>query len=176
LQELHKQRRQFPVEKSDFRYYRKPAFISFFLFYLFCFGISFSLIRNSPAISKHIAGELMQLGLPHSKKFMNLPYGTIVSFPFLFYGVRRLLWNVMTRYEISSSQIRLLAGSLNRKEQIVHISNLREITFKQSLIEAPFGIGSLVLQSGNAGLIIKGIYNVRYVAENLRGKLPSGLF
>ena len=115
----------------------------------------------------------MQLGIPLLKKFLNLPYGTIASLPFLIYGVRRLLWNVMTRYEITSSQIRLLAGSLNRREQIFHISNLHEITFKQSLIEAPFGIGSLVLKSVNAELIIKGIYNVRYVAESIRGTLDG---
>jgi hypothetical protein len=168
-----RQRRQFQVEKSDYLYNRKPAFISFLLVYLFCFGIGFALINNSPAISKQIAGELMQLGIPHFKKFQNLPYGTIASFPFLIYGVRRLLWNVMTSYKITSSQISLLAGSLNRREQIFHISNLHEITFKQSLIEAPFGIGSLVLKSGNAELIIKGIYNVKYVAESIRGTLDG---
>jgi uncharacterized membrane protein YdbT with pleckstrin-like domain len=164
------------VEKSDFRYYRKPAFISFLLIYLFCFVISFYLIKNSPAISKHIAGELMQLGIPHAKKFLGLPYGTIVSFPLIIYGVRRLLWNVMTRYEITTSRIRLLAGSLNRKEQIFQISNMQEITFKQSLIEAPFGIGSLIFKRGNAELIIKGIYNVRYVAESIRGTFPTGSY
>jgi uncharacterized membrane protein YdbT with pleckstrin-like domain len=161
------------VEKSEDLYNRKPAFISFLLTYLFCFGLAFFLIKNSPAISKQIAGELMQLGIPHFKKFLDLPYGTIASFPFLIYGVHRLLWNVMTSYKITSSQISLLAGSLNRREQILHISNLNEITFKQSLIEAPFGIGSLVLKSGKAELIIKGIYNVKYVAESIRGKLAG---
>ncbi len=162
------------MEKSDFRYSRKPAFISFLLIYLCCFGISFLLIKNSPVISKYIAGELMQFGIPHAKKFLTLPYGTIVSFPFLIYGVSRLLWNVMTSYEITSSQIRLLEGSLNRKEVIFRISNLHEITFKQSLIEAPFGIGSLILKRGNAELIIRGIYNVRFVTEAIRGMSPAG--
>lgn len=159
------------MEKAEDLYNRKPAFISFLLVYLFCFGIAFFLIKNSPAISKQIAGELMQLGIPHFKKFQDLPYGTIASFPFLIYGVYRLLWNVMTSYIITSSQITLLAGSLNRREQIFHISNLHEITFRQSLLETPFGIGSLVLKKGNAELIIKGIYNVKYVAESIRGKL-----
>jgi len=157
------------VEKSDFNYKRKPAFISFLLVYLFCFGISLLLIENSPAISREIARQVMKLNIPHANQFQNLPYGTIFSLPFLIYGIRTLLWNMMTSYEITSSQIRLLAGSLSRKERIFLISNIHEITFKQSLIEAPFRTGSLVLRRGNAELTIKGIYDIGYVVESIRG-------
>jgi uncharacterized membrane protein YdbT with pleckstrin-like domain len=161
------------VDNSEFYYNRKPAFISFLLVYFFCFGISFLLTRNSPVISKQIAEQVIKFGIPHSGRLQTLPLGTIISLPFFIYGVRRLLWNVMTSYEITYSQIRLLAGSLSRKEQLFSIPNLHEITFKQSLIEAPFGIGSLVLKKGNAEFIIKGIYNVVYVAETIR-ETPAG--
>ena len=161
------------MEQSDFQYKRKPAFISFLLVYLLCLGISLLLIENSPAISKEINRLIMKLGIPHSNKFQNLPYGTILSFPFLIYGIRMLLWNAMTSYEITPSQIRLLAGSLSRKERVFLISNLHEITFKQSLIEAPFRVGSLVLKKGNTTVTIKGIYDVGYVVESIRGKTDA---
>ena len=158
------------MEKSDFRYSRKPAFISFLIIYLCCFGISLLLIENSTEISREIARQVMKLGILHSDRLQKLPYGIILSVPFLIYGIRVLLWNVMSSYEITSSEIRLFAGSLSRNEQIFPISDLHDITFKQSLIEAPFGIGSLVLQRGNAKLTIKGIYDVRYVVDSIRGK------
>ena len=158
------------MEESDFHYSRKPAFISFLVVYLFCFGISLLLIRNSPEISKEIARQVVKLGIFHSNKLQNLPYGIIFSLPFLIYGIRSLLWNVMTSYDITSSQIRVLAGSLSRNEHFYLISNLHDITFKQSLIEAPFGIGALILQKGSAKLTIKGIYNVRYVVDSIRAK------
>ncbi len=161
------------MERSDFQYKRKPAFISFLFVYLFCFGVSLLLIRNSPAISREITRQVMKLNIPHSNQFQNLPYGTIFSLPFLIYGIRTLLWNIMTSYEITSTQIRLLAGSLSRKERIFLISNIHEITFKQSLIEAPFHAGSLVLKRGNAELTIKGIYDIGYVVESIRGKADS---
>ncbi len=161
------------MEKSDFYYKRKPAFISFLLVYLFCFGISLLLKENSPAISREITRWVMKLDIPYLHKFQNLPYGTILSFPFLIYGIRMLLWNVMTSYEITSSQIRLLAGSLSRKERIFLVSSFHEITFKQSLIEAPFRAGSLVFKRGNAELTIKGIYDVGYVVESIRGKVDA---
>ena len=159
------------MEKTDFEYKRKPAFISFIPIYFFCFGISFWLINSSPEISREITRQgLTHLGIPHLKLLWNLPYGVIFSIPFLIYGIRTLLWNIMTIYEITSSEIRLLTGSLSRKERLFFISDLYEISFKQNLIETPFGIGSLILKKGVGQLIIKGVYNVRYVVESLRGK------
>ncbi len=162
------------MEASDFHYSGKPAFISFLVVYLVCFGSFMLLIRYSPEISKGIASQIVKLGISHLNKLQNLPYGTILSLPFLIYGIRSLLWNVMTSYDITSSQIRLLAGSLIRSEKVFPLSNLHDISFKQSLIEAPFGVGSLVLQKGSAKLSIKGIYNVRYVVDSIRANtFPS---
>ena len=158
------------MEHPDFHYSRKPAFISFLVIYLICFGISLLLIRHSPEISREIGKQIGRLGILYSHKLQTLPYGIIVCLPFLIYGIRSLLWNVMTSYDITSSQIRLLAGSLIRNEQVFPISNLHDISFKQSLIEAPFGIGSLILQKGSAKLTIKGVYNVRYVVDSIRAR------
>ncbi len=159
--------------KSDFNYKHKPAFISFLLTYLLCFGISFLLIYNSLLISKEIISQIIaKLGIPRSNHFWNLPYGIIFSFPFLIYGIRKLLWNIMSIYEISSSEFRLLIGSISRKEHFFLASDFDTISLKQNLIETPFGVGSLILDSKERGrLIIRGVYNVRSVIEVIRHNL-----
>jgi hypothetical protein len=164
------------MEKPDFNYKRKPAFISFLLVYLFCFGISFLLIKNSPAISKVISGQIIvRFNIPLPDFLWNLPYGIILSLPFLIYGIRKVLWNLMSIYEFNSSEIRLLTGSLSRKEHFFHISDFFEVSFKQNLIETPFGVGCLILTSMKGGrrLIIKGVYNVKSVVEVLRSGLGA---
>lgn len=164
------------MEKPDFNYKRKPAFISFLLVYLFCFGISFLLIDNSPAISKVISGQIIvRFNIPLPDFLWNLPYGIILSLPFLIYGIRKVLWNLMSIYEFNSSEIRLLTGSLSRKEHFFHISDFFEVSFKQNLIETPFGVGCLILTSMKGGrrLIIKGVYNVKSVVEVLRSGLGA---
>lgn len=158
------------MEKTGFYYKRKPAFISFLLVYISCFGISFLLIDHSPAISMEITRQIAKLPMLHSNILLKLPYGTIFSLPFLIYGIRTLLWNIMTSYEITSTEIHLLAGSLTRREHYFLISNYYELSFKQSLIEAPFRAGTLILRKDGAELFIKGVYDVRYIAESLRGK------
>ncbi len=158
------------METSAFYYKRKPAFISFLLVYIASFGVSFLLIDHTQAISREVTGYMAKLPIPHPNILLKLPYGTIFSFPFLIYGIRTLLWNMMTSYEITPSEIHLLAGSLTRKERYFLISNFYEISFKQSLIEAPFRAGTLILRKDGAEVIIKGVYDVRCVAESLRGK------
>lgn len=80
----------------------------------------------------------------------------------------------MSSYELNSSEIRLLIGHLIRNERFFLISSFNEISFKQNLIEAPFHVGSLVLKAkGRSQLIIKGVYNVRYVVECLRKKVDT---
>lgn len=158
------------MEKPDFNYRRKPAFISFLLVYFFCFAIAYLLIDNSSAISKEITALVnARLDMQRFNLLINLPYGIIFSLPFLIYGIRKLLWNLMSVYEINSSEIRLLTGSLIRTEQFFHISDFYGISFKQNLIETPLGIGCLILDLRHKSrLIIRGVYNVKYVAEVLR--------
>lgn len=158
------------MEKTGFYYKRKPAFISFLLVYISCFSISFLLIDHTQAIHREVAGYIMKLPIPYPNLLLKLPYGIIFSLPFLIYGIHTLLWNMMTSYEITPSEIRLLAGSLTRKERYFLISNFYEMSFKQSLIEAPFRVGTLILIKNGAQLAIKGVYDVKYVAESLRGK------
>ena len=44
-----------------------------------------------------------------------------------------------------------------------------EVSFKQNLIETPFRVGTLILNRRRGGqLIIKGVHNIRSVAESLR--------
>lgn len=158
------------MEKTEFYYKRKPAIISFLLVYIICFGISYWLINNSPAISKEINRYVItQLSIPHSNLISNLPYGKIFSLFFLLYGIRTLLWNLMSSYEMSSSEIRMLTGHVSRKEQFFPLLDFYEVSFEQNLIETPFRVGTLILNRRRGGeLIIKGVYNIRSVAESLR--------
>jgi hypothetical protein len=158
------------MEKSGFYYKHKPAIISFLLIYIICFGISYWLINNSPAIAKEINRYVItRLPIPHSNLLLNLPYGKIFSLFFLFYGIRTLLWNLMSSYEISSSEIKMLTGHVNRQEQLFPLLDFYEVSFKQNLIETPFRVGTLILNRRRGGqLIIKGVYNIRTLAESLR--------
>lgn len=166
------------MEKPELNYRRKPAFISFLHAYLICFGVSFLLIDKSPAISGEITGQIIaRLNIPMSNILLELPYGTIISVPFLICGIRKILWNLMSLYEINPSEIRLMTGSLSRKERFYVISEFFELSFKQNLLETPFGVGSISLRSIKSGrwLIIKGVYNVKNVVEILRSGLGASL-
>jgi hypothetical protein len=158
------------MEKAEFYYKRKPAIISFLLIYIICFGISYWLINNSPAISKEITRYVIsRIPAPYSNHLFNLPYGKLFFLFFLYYGVRTLLWNLMSSYEISSFEIRMLTGHISRREQFFSLSDFYEVSFKQNLIETPFGVGSLILGRRRGGqLILKGVHSVRSVAESLR--------
>jgi hypothetical protein len=158
------------MEKAEFYYKRKPAIISFLLIYIICFGISCWLINNSPAISKEINRYVIgRIPAPYSNHLSNLPYGKLFSLFFLYYGIRTLLWNLMSSYEMNSFEIRMLTGHLSRKEQFFPLSDFYEISLKQNLIETPFRVGSLILGRRRGGqLTIKGVHSVRSVAESLR--------
>ncbi|GBE04541.1 MAG TPA: hypothetical protein ENG95_04770 [Nitrospirae bacterium] len=164
------------MEQPEFIYKRKPAFISFLLVYLFCFGISYLLIHGSRVVSGVVTEQVLErLAIERSHQLRDLPYGIILSVPFIFYGIRRLLWNIMSSYEINSTEIRLLTGSLIRKERFFEISGFYGISFRQNLLETPFGIGCIILAPRAKGrkLFIRGVFEVRSVVEALRPGLVS---
>lgn len=158
------------VEETDFYYKHKPSFVSFLFVYLLCSGVSLWLISNSPMVSKKIVDLIKLLNIPHLNFLYTLPFGKLLSVPFVIYGVRVLMWNLMSYYEIDLTRIRLIAGHLIRKEQFILVSDIHEISFRQNLIEAPFHIGSLLLKTRNGEFVIRGIYNVKQVVETLRKK------
>ncbi|UCF87406.1 MAG: PH domain-containing protein [Nitrospiraceae bacterium] len=163
-----------PMEETAFHYRKKPAFISFLLLYILCFGISYFLIDNSSIISEEIKRQVMRLFNTQLPAYLrNIPYGVIISVPFLIWGVRKLLWNVMSSYELTETEIRLITGSLSRKEQFYPVTDFFQISFRQNLIEAPFGAGTLILTRLKTGkrLAIRGVYRVKHVAEVLRSGL-----
>lgn len=163
------------MEKTDFSFNRKPAFASFLVTYLVCFGIAFLLIRYSPAVSSKIIDHIIApLGIAGLGFLSRLPYGILLSLPFIIYGLRLILWNLMSRYEITESEIRFLGGSLVRTERFFPVSGFCEVSFKQNLLEAPFGIGQMIL-GGDDGdkLIMKGVYGVKSVVEALRAAMES---
>lgn len=132
--------------------------------------MAYLLIQQSPAISKKVLELLALFRVPRIPLLNELPYGKLLSIPFLIYGIRVLLWNLMSYYEIETTKIRLLTGHLTRKEQFVLVSDIHEISFKQNLLEAPFRIGSLLLHTRMGEFTIKGVYRVKQVAEDLRKK------
>lgn len=158
------------MEKADYYYKHKPSFVSFLFIYFVCSGVSLWLISNSPMVSKKIVDLVRPLNIPYIGLIYNLPLGKLLSIPFIIYGVRVLIWNLMSYYEIDPTRIRLITGHLIRKEQFILVSDINEISFRQNLIEAPFRIGSLLLKTRNGEFVIRGIYNVKQVVETLRKK------
>jgi hypothetical protein len=163
------------MKGSEFSYIRKPAFMSFLTTYLFCFGIAFLLIAFSPTISRQFVRLIgAELSLPASNPLGELPYGIIFSFPFLIYGLRTLLWNLMSSYEINSSRISLLTGSLVRKERFFSVSDFCDVSFWQNLFEAPLSIGKVTLAKRDGDrLLIRGVHNIKSVVEALRISIDS---
>jgi len=164
------------MEKTDFYYKRKPAFLSFTLVYIFCFVIAILLIINSSTVSQAVNEQLIaRLRIPQKVPVRELPYGLIFSLPFLIYGIYRALWNIMSIYEFKTSEIRLITGSLIRKEKFFAVHEFFRISFRQNLFEAPFGIGSITLISIKTGkrLIIRGVYGVKSVVETIRAGLGA---
>lgn len=160
------------MEKPAFTYKHKPAFISFMLIYFLCFVFAYWLIDNSHDLSRRVGTlVLVQLGLSRSNFLWKVPYGIVFSLPLLIFGLRTLLWNLMSFYEFTPSEIRLLTGTLSRKERFYSMADFYEISFKQNVLEAPFRIGSLIL-TPHVGkpLLVRGVYNVKSVVESLRSR------
>jgi hypothetical protein len=134
---------------------------------------SILLIKYSPVISQEVTSQIMKIDILRSNIIQTLPFGIIFSIPFIIYGTRTLLWNLMTTYEIDLSQLRLLSGSLSRKEHVYLIASYNEISYKQNIIEAPFRIGSLILYMSHEPIIIKGVYDVQVVIESLRREMDN---
>lgn len=158
------------MEKRTFTYKHKPAFISFILIYILCFVLAYWMIDNSHFLSEKFGKlVLVQLGISRSNLLWKVPYGIVFSLPLLFFGLRTLLWNLMSFYEFTSSDIRLLTGTLSRKERFYSMADFYEISFKQNVLETPFRIGSLIL-TPHVGkpLFVRGVYNVKSVVESLR--------
>ncbi len=113
---------------------------------------------------------LSLIHVPRVNLLQNLPYGKLLSIPFIVYGLRIFLWNIMSYYEIDTSRIRLLTGHLARREEFVLVSDIHEISFKQNVLEAPFQVGSLLLKTRAGEFNIRGVYRVKQVVEDLRRK------
>lgn len=158
------------MEGIEFFYKRKPALASFLPLYIFCFGLAFLFIYYSPIISTVFIKHLLAFWkLDPSHWLHKIPYGIILSPPFVVFGAHKILWNLMSSYEIDRQGIRLLTGSLTRKERFFPSSDLHEISFNQNVLEAPFGIGMLIIKgNGGVNLNLKGVCDVKTAAEFLR--------
>ena len=157
----------------DLFYRRKPAFISFLPTYLFCFVMSFLLVYFSSDLSRWINDQLFSLLRPTPDPLIlrRMNYGMILAVPFVLFGMRRALWNSMSRYEVNTDGIHLLTGTLARKEYHLGFRDFEDVTFKQNIMEAPFKVGTLILKSGNLGEgRLKGFYNVKNLVDVIRLK------
>jgi hypothetical protein len=151
-----------------------PAFISFLPVYVFCIGSTYCLLRFSSFIDNFIFQNLARAGISQLTALQRIPFSAILSLPFALYAARTLLWNLMSRYEIGISGVRLLTGSLTRKEIFYPASILKfeEISFEQNLLEAPFDIGTLVLkpEKGGNNIFVKGVTKIKLVVKALRSE------
>ena len=149
-----------------------PALVSFLPVYVLCIGITFALLRFSSSVDSFIFQSLGRTGISQLTTVPRFPISAIICLPFALYAARTILWNLMSRYEISMSGIRLLAGSLTRREVFYPSSVFRfkEIFFKQNVLEAPFGVGTLILrpERGGSNIVVKGVKKIKSVVKVLR--------
>ena len=164
----------------DSAYKQMPAFVSFLPGYVFCIGITFCLLHFSFSVDNFVFRILARTGISQVPALQKLPYSVIFSLPFAVYAARTMLWNFMTRYEFSMSGVRLLAGSLKRREIFYPSSvfKFKEISFEQNLLEAPFDIGTLILkpEKGGNNIIVKGVRKIRMVMKMLRSENEMSSF
>ena len=164
----------------DSEYKQMPAFVSFLPGFLLCIGITFCLLHFSSSIDNLVFRSLARTGIPQVSALQKLPYSVILSFPFALYAARTIVWNFMSRYEFSMSGVRLLTGSLKRKEIFYPSSvfKFKEVSFEQNLLEAPFNIGTLILkpERGGNNIIVKGVRKIRLVIKMLRSENEMSTF
>ena len=157
-----------------------PAFVSFLPGYLFCIGITFCLLHFSSSVDDLVFRSLARKGIPQVPALQELPYSVILSLPFALYAARTMVWNFMSRYEFSMSGVRLLTGSLKRKEVFYPSSvfKFKEVSFEQNLLEAPFDIGTLILkpEKGGNNIIVKGVRKIGLVIKMLRSENEMSSF
>jgi len=98
----------------------------------------------------------------------------MLSIPFVLFGLRKALWNVMTYYEIDADGVHLFTGILTRKDFHLTFHEFDDVSFNQSLLEAPFKVGTLVLKSRKLGECgVRGVHDVKNLVDQIRLKKPE---
>jgi hypothetical protein len=118
--------------KPGLYYRRKPAFVSFLPYYFFCFVASFLLVHFSPHLSRWINAQVFSLlKTAPPRILLEMNYGTLLAVPFVFFGMRKLLWNAMSRYDIDTDEVHVLTGTLARKEYRLSLKEFDDVSFRQ---------------------------------------------
>jgi hypothetical protein len=160
------------LTKPDLSYRRKPAFVTFLPDYFFWFLVSFLLVHFSPPLSRLINDQIFSLlkTTPH-RILLQIGYGMVLAVPFVLFGIRKLMWNAMSRYEVDTDGVRVLTGTLARKEYYLSLQQFDDVSFKQNIIEVPFKVGTLILKSGAWGEVgLRGIHDVKNLVDLIRLK------
>jgi len=166
------QKRGDTTTKPDLLYRRKPAFVSFLPKYFFYFLATYLLVHFSPHLTLWINGSLFSLlKVATPRILLEVNYGMVLAAPFALLGIRKLLWNTMSRYEVDREGVLVLSGTLARKEYRLPLREFDDIYFRQSLMEVPFRAGTLILKSARRGEFgLRGIHNVRKLVELIRSR------
>lgn len=149
-------------------YKRRPALVSFALRLLICLVLAFFLVLYSPEISHEVFSQIAgYVRLP--EYITNLQIGVVLAFPLILYMLHQALWVLMSQYKIDNDEIRLILGSVKRVVNFHRLASVREVNYRQSIIETPFGIGTLIIQFRNGQwLEIRGVHDIEENAEHLR--------
>ncbi len=159
----------------DISYKRKPAFISFLPTYFFCYLASFVLVYSSSDLTRWMNDQVFSLLMSTPPNILlGMGYGMMLSIPFVLFGLRKALWNLMTCYEIDADGVHLFTGILTRKDFHLTFHEFDEVSFNQSLLEAPFKVGTLVLKSRKLGECgMRGVHDVKNLVDQIRQKKRS---
>jgi len=166
------QKRSDAMTKPALSYRRKPAFVSFLPDYFFFFLVTFLLVHFSPNLSRWINGPIFSfLSTAPPRILLEMNYGMVLAAPFALLGIRKVLWNAMSLYDVDTDEVHVLTGTLARKEYRLSLKEFDEVSFRQNLMEVPFKVGTLILKSGRRGEYgLRGIHNVRNLVDLMRLK------
>lgn len=157
---------------KEFLYCRRPALISLTPALALCAVAALLLYSNDPLITDAVKNKVLApTSMPTDNVTWRLPYGPLLALPVFAYFLNLTLWGLLSYYEITPHNIRLVSGSVVRRESYYSLDEFDDVGFSQSIVEVPFGIGQLVLHSSHRQLKLQGIHNVKSVVDTLRHHL-----
>ena len=162
------------LQGSLFSYTHKPSFVRTGLYCFISISIATTLFYWSEILSQEIRRQVLQeIDIAVDSIFYKLPYGVLIAGLFVCSALQKLLWHIMTVYEITADSISVLTGITVRGQYFYTVNEFDAISFRQNIAEAIFNSGTVLLTSSlsKRRLVLSGIYNPRAVVEALRPHL-----
>jgi hypothetical protein len=151
-------------------YDHSPAWGYTILAMLTCATIALYLISRADVIQGVFTQYAFNpLEVSDTSLLRTIPIGYVFTLPFIFFAIRRLLWNTLTHYSITDEDIVTHTGILARQEKHEKTSKFHDIVVKRNFLELFEGSGTVILRSQLGDyLALRGIRNVKQTSDAIR--------